>query len=108
MKIDVFNHIIPKKYKEALFKKMQSDAYTRRLIEAFPTLTDVDARFKIIDKYEGLVQVITTGAPPVEDIAKALQRTRSLFEESKILFEALSQKVIKQRQAERAKQQTNP
>ena len=70
MKIDVFNHIIPTKYKEALFKKMQPDAYTRRLIDAFPTLTDVDARFKIIDKYEGLVQVITTGAPPVEDIAK--------------------------------------
>ena len=41
MKIDIFNHIIPPKYKEALFKKMQPDAYTRRLIEAFPTLTDV-------------------------------------------------------------------
>jgi aminocarboxymuconate-semialdehyde decarboxylase len=27
MKIDVFNHVIPTKYKEALFKKMQPDAY---------------------------------------------------------------------------------
>ena len=69
MKIDVFNHIIPAKYKEALFKKMPPDAYQRRLIEAFPSLSDLDVRFRIIDKYEGLVQVITTGAPPVEDIA---------------------------------------
>jgi predicted TIM-barrel fold metal-dependent hydrolase len=69
MKIDVFNHIIPEKYKKALFKVMASDAYTRRLIEAFPTLTDLDVRFRIIDKYDGLLQVITTGAPPPEDIA---------------------------------------
>jgi glyoxylase-like metal-dependent hydrolase (beta-lactamase superfamily II) len=34
---------------------------------------------------------------PEEDIGKALQRTQSLFEESKILFEALSQKVLRDR-----------
>jgi predicted TIM-barrel fold metal-dependent hydrolase len=70
MKIDVFNHIIPPKYKEAMFKKMPSDAYTRRLIEAFPSLTDLEVRFRIIDKYDGFLQVITTGAPPVEDIVE--------------------------------------
>ena len=70
MKIDVFNHIIPVKYKEALYRKMQPGAYTRRLIEAFPSLTELDVRFRIIDKYEGLLQVTTTGAPPVEDITE--------------------------------------
>jgi hydroxyacylglutathione hydrolase len=34
---------------------------------------------------------------PAEDIEKALQTTRVLFEESKLLFEALSQKVLRQR-----------
>jgi predicted TIM-barrel fold metal-dependent hydrolase len=70
MKIDVFNHMIPPKYKDALFKKMKPNAYTRRLINAFPSLFDLDVRFRIMDKYDGLLQVITTGAPPPEDIAK--------------------------------------
>jgi glyoxylase-like metal-dependent hydrolase (beta-lactamase superfamily II) len=34
---------------------------------------------------------------PAEDIDKALQFTRTLFEESKILFQALSQKVLRER-----------
>jgi len=34
---------------------------------------------------------------PQEDIEKALQTTRTLFEESKLLFEALSQKVLRER-----------
>jgi predicted TIM-barrel fold metal-dependent hydrolase len=70
MKIDVFTHIIPPKYKEALYKKMPPSAYQRRLIEAFPSLTDLEIRFRIMDKYDGLVQLITTGAPPVEDVAE--------------------------------------
>lgn len=44
---------------------------------------------------------------PEEDIGKALQRTRELFEESKILFEALSQKVLKQHQRELSQKKTH-
>ena len=74
MKIDVFPHIIPLKYKEALYKKTMSDKgpQGRRevdKIEAIPSLFDVDVRFRIMDKYEGLLQVLTLGAPAVEDIA---------------------------------------
>jgi glyoxylase-like metal-dependent hydrolase (beta-lactamase superfamily II) len=38
---------------------------------------------------------------PGEDIEKALQRTRALFEESKVLFAALSQKVLREHQRKR-------
>lgn len=38
-----------------------------------------------------------TSDTPAEDIERARQRTQMLFEESKILFEALSRKVIRQR-----------
>jgi predicted TIM-barrel fold metal-dependent hydrolase len=67
MKVDVFTHVIPLKYKEALYKKMPPNAYPLRLIEAYPSLFDLDVRFRIMDKYDGLVQVITTGAPAIED-----------------------------------------
>jgi len=68
MKIDVFTHIIPPKYKEGLHKKM-AGAWQLKLMEAFPTLFDLDARFRVMDKYEGLLQVICTGAPALEDAA---------------------------------------
>ena len=74
MKIDVFPHIIPVKYKEALYKMTASGAgpVGRRevdKIEILPSLFDLDVRFRIMDQYEGLVQILTLGAPPIEEIA---------------------------------------
>ena len=74
MKIDIFPHIIPIKYKDALYKKTMSNAgqQGRREVDkiaALPSLFDLDVRFRIMDKYEGLLQVLTLGAPPVEEIA---------------------------------------
>ncbi len=66
MRIDVFAHIIPAKYKEGLHKKM-AGAWQLKLMEAYPSLFDLDARFRVMDKYEGLLQVISTGAPALED-----------------------------------------
>lgn len=67
MKIDIYPHIMPIKYKEALCRKVASPRF-KELIEAIPTLFDLDARFKILDKY-GCVQILTLGAPPVEAVA---------------------------------------
>lgn len=69
LKIDVFPHILPGKYKEALQKKVPTGSFIHRLIEAFPALTDLDLRFRVMDKYEGLVQVLTLGSPAMQDIA---------------------------------------
>ena len=69
MMIDVFPHIIPPKYKEALYRKTPANFIARRNVDAFPTLTDLDIRFKIMDRYQGLVQVLALAAPlPVEDV----------------------------------------
>jgi len=69
VKIDIFPHIIPIKYKEALYKAAPPSFYIQNVIDATPTLFDLDARFQIMDKYEGLMQVLTLSAPPVEMIA---------------------------------------
>lgn len=69
MKIDAFNHIIPAKFKETLQKKLHAGSYALKLVDAFPALTDLDTRFRVMDMHEGYVQVINLGVPPVEDVA---------------------------------------
>lgn len=72
MKIDIFPHILPPKYKEALFKKAGRGFYSGRwdqVINGTPALFDVDNRLRVIEKYEGLRQVLTMASPALEDIA---------------------------------------
>jgi len=64
-KIDMFPHILPMKYKEALFKKAKSSFYLKA-DEIRPALWDLDLIFSSMDKYEGLRQTLTLSAPPVE------------------------------------------
>lgn len=69
MKIDIFPHILPVKYKEALYEASPPGFYLQNVIESLPTLFDLEYRFRIMDKFEGLMQVLTLSAPPVEQIA---------------------------------------
>lgn len=69
MKIDIFPHILPLKYKEALYEASPPGFYLQNVIESLPTLFDLEYRFRIMDKFEGLMQVLTLSAPPVEQIA---------------------------------------
>jgi len=64
-KIDIFCHILPLKYKEALYKKAKPCFYLAA-DSARPALFDLDIRFRVMDKFEGLRQVLTIGTPPLE------------------------------------------
>lgn len=66
MKIDVFPHIMPIKYKEALFDKAPSGFYASQYVDVVPTLYDLDMRFRIMDKFEDYVQILTLASPPIE------------------------------------------
>lgn len=65
-KIDFFTHIIPTQYKKALFDVLPSNSPYKDLIEATPTLYDFEHRFRILDKFEKLMQVVTISSPPIE------------------------------------------
>jgi aminocarboxymuconate-semialdehyde decarboxylase len=69
MKVDIFCHIVPKRYLEAVRKIAPSGIPQQILIESTPTLTDLNIRFQIMDKYPDLVQVLTLASPPIEAIA---------------------------------------
>jgi len=67
MKIDIFTHILPVKYKEAFYQVYDSPNL-REAVEAMPGLFDPDIRFKILDKFD-CAQVLTLGGtPPVEAV----------------------------------------
>ncbi|HOP47625.1 MAG TPA: amidohydrolase family protein [Desulfobacteraceae bacterium] len=68
MKIDMNAHIIPLKYREALYKAAPNGFYIQDVVESLPTLFDLDYRFRIMDKFEGMMQVLTLSSPPVEVI----------------------------------------
>jgi predicted TIM-barrel fold metal-dependent hydrolase len=69
MKIDVFTHVVPEKYKDTLYEILPPGFPIRKIIDSIPTLSDLEHRFRIMDKFEDLRQVITLGLPPVEEIA---------------------------------------
>lgn len=68
MKIDFHTHIMPRKYLDAVNKYLPSS--TRPRYEAVRTLWDMDMRFRIMDKYPGLVHVLTPSGEPLELITK--------------------------------------
>jgi len=62
--IDVYSHIMPPKYRKALSEVSMKEPHLPR-----PALHDVEERFRILDTYEGIVQVLTISLPPIEKIA---------------------------------------
>lgn len=64
--IDAYAHITPKKYLNA-FHEMATAKSAKRLPPSRP-LHDLDHRFRIMDKFEGLVQVLTLAEPAIEEI----------------------------------------
>ncbi|MFC1958137.1 amidohydrolase family protein [Chloroflexota bacterium] len=69
LKIDAYSHIVTKKYWDALNKVAPSP---HRYLDT-PPLFDLDYRFRIMDRYDGLVQVLTLGFPAIEEVADSKQ-----------------------------------
>jgi len=67
-KIDVFTHILPNKYKQALYKVAPSGMDILDNISSTPTVFDLDHRFRIMDKFDGLMQVLTVASPSIDNI----------------------------------------
>jgi len=66
MKIDIFPHILPERYKEALKRKAPPGFHQEDIIDACPTITDLDMRFRVMDRHEDYVQALTLVSPPLE------------------------------------------
>jgi predicted TIM-barrel fold metal-dependent hydrolase len=67
MKVDIYTHIVPERYKKALGKKA---SHLENHIGRVPTLYDMEHRFRIMDEYKDVKQVLAlamTAALILED-----------------------------------------
>lgn len=67
MMIDVNAHILPMDYKKELYKVKSFQL--KKVIETLPSMFDMDHRFRIMDKFDGLMHILTLNSPTPEEIA---------------------------------------
>jgi uncharacterized protein len=79
-KIDVFTHIWPKPYADALVAHVGEMTEITRRSGKVPMMTDLDERFRVMDMFgPDYCQVLSLAAPPLEAVAepeKALELSR--------------------------------
>jgi len=78
LKIDVFNHVLPERFLRALptpsgyvpnISKKDAAKTTGPDLQADRlALHDLETRFRIMDRFDGYVQIICMAEPPVEDV----------------------------------------
>jgi len=69
MKIDIYNHIFPKKFFNQYIDAGHGGKDIGKRVSNIQTIVDVDARLRILDEFGDYVQVITLPLPPLEIIA---------------------------------------
>lgn len=70
LKVDAYAHISPPRYTEVLRKEFPG--FYNHILGNCAPLFDMEARFRIMDNYPGVVQVLTVGpVPPLEEFAGA-------------------------------------
>ena len=68
MRIDAYTHFLPSR----IFKKLVDSGYPdigKRMREV-PCIHDLDARRKVVDKFDNYAQILSYPMPPLELLAK--------------------------------------
>jgi aminocarboxymuconate-semialdehyde decarboxylase len=63
MKIDVFPHILPARLYERMVNLVPQGSFMQRRIREIPVLYDLEERFRVMDRFDEYVQVLTLGMP---------------------------------------------
>ena len=63
LKIDMFTHIMPKSYVDAL----------QKMVPVMPNLWNLDQRFKGMDQLGEMMNFVTLGQPPIENISDPIK-----------------------------------
>src|SRR5258706_6676041 len=64
-KIDIFNHVMPRRF----FERIGDYKDIGKRMREVPMLVDLDERFRVMDRFPGYVQVLSAGMPPIEALA---------------------------------------
>ena len=66
MKLDIFTHIFPKAYYDRMLEVAPNGKDMHKRVREIPSIVDLDARFRIMDRFGDYAQVICLGSPPIE------------------------------------------
>jgi uncharacterized protein len=66
VKIDIFPHIMPRRYFDRMLQVAPPGMALQKRMSGIPVLVDVELRLRIMDRYDGYVQVLTLANPPIE------------------------------------------
>jgi predicted TIM-barrel fold metal-dependent hydrolase len=69
MKIDVFNHLFPRRFYDDYIDCAGGPQDIGKRVRAMPTIIDLDARFGVMDEFGEYVQIISLPMPPIETLA---------------------------------------
>lgn len=74
-KIDAFAHILPAGYRSRLERQLESSLgaaqlryYREGVFDFDPALTDLDARWRALEPFDDLAQVLVLAVPPLEEV----------------------------------------
>ena len=68
-KIDVFNHIFPKRYVDRMSELAGTMKDVGKRVRGVPMLVDLDVRFEIMDLHPEYQQILSVATPPVDAYA---------------------------------------
>ena len=70
LKIDAFPHILPRKLYERMFDQATGEATNmRKRVAGIPVLYDLDARFRVMERFgDDYRQILTIASPPIETL----------------------------------------
>lgn len=67
MKIDMFNHILPKRFYREMVARVPNSQDMQKRVRGVPMLADLDERFRVMDRFgEDYRQVLSLASPPLE------------------------------------------
>jgi aminocarboxymuconate-semialdehyde decarboxylase len=66
VKLDIFNHIFPKKFYERMLEVSPKGRDMQKRVREIPCIVDLDERFRIMDQFGDYAQVICLPSPPIE------------------------------------------
>src|SRR5438093_330243 len=69
-KIDIFTHINPAPYYTRVMKVAPTFKDIGKRMRGVPMLSDLDVRFRVMDRFDDYVQVLSLPTPPIEIFAK--------------------------------------
>ena len=58
MKLDIFNHIFPKKFYERMLEVSPKGKDMQKRVREIPCIVDLDARFRIMDAFGDYAQTL--------------------------------------------------